>query len=71
MEKCLVFPCLPEDAETISIEISRSHCFYDLMNIYMDEQIVNKNLQVTFLGEIGLDGSGLTKELFNICFVTS
>lgn len=35
----------------------------------MDEQIINKNLQVTFLGEIGLDGGGLTKELFNIFFI--
>lgn len=34
----------------------------------MDEQIVNKNLQVTFLGEIDLD-EGLTKELFNIFFI--
>lgn len=69
MKKCLIFLFLPEDAETITIEISRSHCFHDLMNLYMDEQIVNKNLNVTFLGEIGVDGGGLTKELFNIFFI--
>lgn len=70
MEKCfVVLPFLPENAETITIQISRSHCFHDLMNMYMDEQIINKNLQVTFLGEIGLDGGGLTKELFNIFFI--
>ncbi|XP_039305557.1 uncharacterized protein LOC120357855 [Solenopsis invicta] len=69
VEKCIVFPSLPEDAEAIRIEILRSHCFHDLMNLYMDEEIVNKNLQVTFLGELGLDGGGLTKELFNIFFI--
>lgn len=35
----------------------------------MDEHVVNKKLCVTFLGEIGIDGGGLTKELFNLFFV--
>lgn len=35
----------------------------------MDEHIIDKKLQVNFLGEIGIDGGGLTKELFNLFFV--
>lgn len=34
----------------------------------MDEHIIDKKLQVNFLGEIGIDGGGLTKELFNLFF---
>lgn len=39
------------------------------MNFYADEDVINKNLRVTFLGEIGIDGGGLTKELFNLFFL--
>lgn len=39
-----------------------------MMNLYMDEHIVDKKLCVTFLGEIGVDGGGLTKELFHLFF---
>lgn len=35
----------------------------------MDEDVVDKKLCVTFLGEIGIDGGGLTKELFNLFFI--
>lgn len=38
------------------------------MNLYTDEQFLSKNLNVKFIGEIGIDGGGLTKELFNIFF---
>lgn len=40
------------------------------MNFYIDERVVNKNLCVTFLGEMDIDGGGLTKELFTKIPVT-
>lgn len=64
----LLFSCLPEEAEILSIEISRNHCYEDLINLYKDEEILNKKLNVTFIGELGVDGGGLSKEMFNIFF---
>ncbi|XP_077282252.1 uncharacterized protein LOC143908460 [Temnothorax americanus] len=62
------FPSLPENAETATIDISRTNCVNELMSLYADEQLLSKNLSVKFIGEIGIDGGGLTKELFNIFF---
>lgn len=39
-----------------------------MLAIYSEEDIINKNLQVEFLGELGIDGGGLTTEMFNIFF---
>ncbi|CAH0560535.1 unnamed protein product [Brassicogethes aeneus] len=64
----LTFPSLPENAELENIEVSRSNCFNDVMKFYEDEDIVNKKIIVVFTGEIGVDGGGLTKELFSIFF---
>lgn len=36
----------------------------DVLSVYKDPEILNKKLNVTFLGEIGQDMGGLTKELF-------
>lgn len=68
--KCLIFPSLLEDAEANTIHTCRSNCLHDLMNFYIDERVVNKNLCVTFLGEMDIDGGGLTKELFTKIPVT-
>ncbi|XP_025833281.1 uncharacterized protein LOC112905330 [Agrilus planipennis] len=67
----VLLPSLPKDAETATIEVSRNNCVTDLLNIYKDEEILDKKLNVSFLGEVGIDGGGLTKELFNIFFEQS
>ena len=64
----MLYYIIPENAETETIEISRTNCINELMSLYADDQLLNKYLNVTFVGEIGIDGGGLTKELFNIFF---
>lgn len=59
---------LPEGAATVTIEISRNDCLNDLMHIYKNEQTLNERFHVQFLCEIGIDSSGLTKEVLNIFF---
>ncbi|XP_033212162.1 uncharacterized protein LOC117169765 [Belonocnema kinseyi] len=69
LESSLLFPSLKEDAERTTIEISRQNCLHDLLQLYTDKEIVNKNLEIKFIGELGINGGGLTKELFNIFFI--
>ncbi|CAG9815522.1 unnamed protein product [Phaedon cochleariae] len=61
-------PTLPEDAEKIQLEINRSNCSNDLFKFYSEENVTEKRLLVTFTDEIGVDGGGLTKEMFNLFF---
>ncbi|CAH0552833.1 unnamed protein product [Brassicogethes aeneus] len=62
------FPDVPDDAEVCDIRISRGNCVHDLLKLYTDKDIINKKLNVRFEGEMGVDGGGLTKEMFNIFF---
>lgn len=62
------FPAIPQDSEIYNIEIARGNCVHELLKLYQDDQIINKTLNVRFEGEMGIDGGGLTKELFNIFF---
>lgn len=39
-----------------------------MLHLYDNENIINNNINVEFIGEVGIDGGGLTKELFNIFF---
>ncbi|KAK4882299.1 hypothetical protein RN001_005618 [Aquatica leii] len=64
----LLLPTLSEDAEEYSLQVSRTNCAYEMFNIYTDKSIVTKRLSVIFSNELGVDGGGLTKELFNIFF---
>lgn len=67
-ENLVVLPTLPENAGVTIINISRNSCFRELMNIYTDDDIVDTELNVKFTDEMGVDGGGLTKEVFNIFF---
>ncbi|XP_044736280.1 uncharacterized protein LOC123298361 [Chrysoperla carnea] len=64
----VILPSLAGDATTTIINISRSSCFRELINIYDNNEIMNTRLNIHFVGEIGIDGGGLTKEIFNIFF---
>lgn len=61
-------PSLPENAPVNTIDITRSNCLNKLIDFYIDDDILTKNLHVRFIGEVGIDGGGLTKELFNVFF---
>ncbi|CAG9825738.1 unnamed protein product [Phaedon cochleariae] len=61
----IVIPTLQEDAEVVNINIKREHCVDELFVKYQDDTITEKKISVSFIDEIGVDGGGLTKELFN------
>lgn len=67
-ESFVIIPELPNGAKNIQVSVSRHNCLYDLLQLNKDETIIDKNIKVEFLGEPGIDGGGLTKELFNIFF---
>ncbi|KAF5271240.1 hypothetical protein FQR65_LT17681 [Abscondita terminalis] len=70
VEREMLFPSINELSETETIYISRSNCLNDILNIYQNQEILTKLINVVFLDEIGVDGGGLTKEMFNIFFST-
>ncbi|XP_039598618.1 E3 ubiquitin-protein ligase HUWE1-like [Polypterus senegalus] len=53
--------------EEIIIEINRETILNDVQRIYGTTELLNKKLQVCFIGEEGQDLGGLTKDLFS-CF---
>lgn len=64
----MYLPIRPPSTQVKTIKISRADCTQDLLQIYAEDEIINNNLQVEFLGELGIDGGGLTKEMFNLFF---
>lgn len=67
-ENQIVLPSLPDNAAVTIVTISGSSCFMELMNIYSNEEIVDTKLNIQFSDEMGIDGGGLTKEVFSIFF---
>lgn len=63
-----VIPTLSDDIDFIDISINRDSCVEQLINFYADEMVTEKKIRVTFTNETGVDGGGLTKELFNLFF---
>ncbi|XP_050516606.1 uncharacterized protein LOC126891472 [Diabrotica virgifera virgifera] len=63
-----IFPTIDECADILHMNITRANCVHEMFKYYKDESIVEKNLSVIFEGEMGIDGGGLTKELFNLFF---
>lgn len=63
-----VIPVMDAEAEIITITVTRANCVSELLNYYEDVNITEKNLSVSFRDEVGVDGGGLTKELFNLFF---
>lgn len=45
-------PMPPPSTELEIIKISRADCVQDILQIYAEEEIINKNVQVEFLGEL-------------------
>ncbi|KAK4883437.1 hypothetical protein RN001_006756 [Aquatica leii] len=64
----LAIPTLDENAEVVIVNVTRANCIHEMLNYYKDESITQKNLSVFFKDEDGIDGGGLTKELFNLFF---
>lgn len=52
----LIVPTMDADAEIVKVEINRSNCVYEMINLYSDNTVINKRLDVTFQGEMGVDG---------------
>lgn len=59
-------PSIDKEAETVCIYINRQDCCQEMISLYKDEEIVNKKLNVEFLGESGAEAGGLTKEVFHL-----
>ncbi|CAH1113826.1 unnamed protein product [Psylliodes chrysocephalus] len=61
------FPCLPEEAEVKLINLKRDEVVETMFDIYKNEKdICDFKLGVKFIGEDGIDGGGLTNEMFSI-----
>lgn len=63
-------PTIEDDAEIMIVNITRKNCAYQVFELYNDATVVNKKLIVNFVGEVGVDGGGLTKEMFSLFFST-
>lgn len=66
-EMDIEYPDLPNNGEIITTDITvkRENIIEEMLTLYKDETIVQKNIKVTFKDELGLDYGGLTKELFS------
>ncbi|XP_031329679.1 uncharacterized protein LOC116181908 isoform X3 [Photinus pyralis] len=62
----VVFPTLQEDADTQLVDVKRQDVIDVMFSIYQNEGIGCKKLSVQFVDEKGVDGGGLTVELFTI-----
>lgn len=59
------YPDLPNGEISIDIIIKRENIIEEMLSLYKDEIIVQKNMKVAFKDELGLDYGGLKKKLFS------
>jgi len=58
---------LPVDTEVVTITVNRTNILSDMINIFINQDIVSTELKVRFAGEIGSDTSGVSRDAYT-CF---
>ncbi|KAL6433617.1 hypothetical protein ACFW04_006600 [Cataglyphis niger] len=63
-------PSLHTDSILTLYRQLNKNCLNKLMNLYVDEELSSKNLNVKFIGEIGIDGEKILKKVKKKIFLT-